>query len=155
MFLWVAGLSYVIVEQSSPQVISNIEKSVSSVLPDQNVDLELYNLVKKLQTHFHSPYCTKGRSVCRFGFPRKCSNRTRLNKNIDVHSNGTGRFYITKHDRHSVYINEYNIAVLRNRRANMDIQMIQNAEGAAYYVCSYLCKSEPDDLKKCSWFLDS
>lgn len=29
----------------------------------------------------------------------------------------------------------------------MDIQVIQNAEGAAYYVCSYLCKSEPDDLK--------
>lgn len=29
----------------------------------------------------------------------------------------------------------------------MDIQIIKNAEGAAYYVCSYLCKSEPDDLK--------
>ena len=29
----------------------------------------------------------------------------------------------------------------------MDIQMINNAEGAAYYVCHYLCKSEPDELK--------
>jgi hypothetical protein len=29
----------------------------------------------------------------------------------------------------------------------MDIQFIQNAEGAAYYVCAYLCKGEPDDMK--------
>lgn len=29
----------------------------------------------------------------------------------------------------------------------MDLQFIQNAGGAAYYVCSYICKSEPDDLK--------
>ena len=29
----------------------------------------------------------------------------------------------------------------------MDIQLINNADGAAYYVCHYLCKSEPDELK--------
>ncbi|CAC5408744.1 unnamed protein product [Mytilus coruscus] len=29
----------------------------------------------------------------------------------------------------------------------MDIQIIGNAESAAYYVCAYLCKSEPEDLK--------
>ena len=29
----------------------------------------------------------------------------------------------------------------------MDIQIINNAKGAAYYVCDYLCKSEPDELK--------
>lgn len=29
----------------------------------------------------------------------------------------------------------------------MDIQLIVNAESAAYYVCAYICKSEPDDLK--------
>ncbi|WAR21722.1 hypothetical protein MAR_015696 [Mya arenaria] len=36
--------------------------------------------------------------------------------------------------------------VLRHWRANMDIQMINDADGAAYYVCHYLCKSEPDEL---------
>lgn len=44
-------------------------------------------------------------------------------------------------------INSYNPVVLRHWRANMDIQVISNAEGAAYYVCSYICKSEPDELK--------
>ena len=29
----------------------------------------------------------------------------------------------------------------------MDIQVVDNAEGAAYYVCHYLYKSEPDELK--------
>lgn len=48
-------------------------------------------------------------------------------------------------------INAFNPVVLRHWRANMDIQLICNAEGAAYYVCSYICKSEPDELKKCSW----
>ena len=44
-------------------------------------------------------------------------------------------------------INPYNSCILRHWRANMDIQLICNAEGAAYYVCSYICKSEPDELK--------
>ena len=30
----------------------------------------------------------------------------------------------------------------------MDIQLVNNAEGVAYYVCSYMCKSEPDELKQ-------
>ena len=29
----------------------------------------------------------------------------------------------------------------------MDIQMVNNAESVAYYVCSYICKREPDELK--------
>lgn len=28
----------------------------------------------------------------------------------------------------------------------MDIQVVGSAESAAFYVCAYLCKSEPDDL---------
>ena len=30
----------------------------------------------------------------------------------------------------------------------MDIQLVNCAESVAYYVCAYLCKSEPDDLKQ-------
>ena len=46
-----------------------------------------------------------------------------------------------------MFINDYNPILLRHWRANMDIQIIQNAEGAAYYVCVYLFKREPDDMK--------
>jgi len=31
--------------------------------------------------------------------------------------------------------------------ATMDLQMINNADGAAYYVCHYLCKPELDELR--------
>lgn len=37
--------------------------------------------------------------------------------------------------------------ILDHWQANMDIQVIANAESAAYYVCAYLCKSETEDLK--------
>ena len=57
-----------------------------------------------------------------------------------------GKFYETKRVSNSVYINSYNQVILKHWRANMDIQLINNAEGAAYYVCHYLCKSEPDEL---------
>lgn len=36
---------------------------------------------------------------------------------------------------------------LKALESYMDIQVICNAEGAAYYVCSYICKSELDELK--------
>lgn len=44
-------------------------------------------------------------------------------------------------------INLYNFDILRYWRVNMDIQMICNVEGVVYYVCSYICKLELDELK--------
>ena len=38
--------------------------------------------------------------------------------------------------------------ILTHWQPNMDIQVIGNAQSAAYYVCAYLCKSEPEDLKQ-------
>lgn len=58
-----------------------------------------------------------------------------------------GQFYETYMPKNSVFINAYNPQILRHWRANMDIQLISNADGAAYYVCHYLCKSEPYELK--------
>lgn len=103
-------------------------------------------LVKKLHTHHYSAYCSHGyKSDCRFGFPRKVVSTTRILANIDLLGKSKANFYETKRNQES--INDYNKVLLRNWRANMDIQIIKNAKGAAYYVCSYLCKSEPDDLK--------
>lgn len=56
-------------------------------------------------------------------------------------------FYETKRSEKESMINPYNSYILRHWRAHMDTQLICNAEGAAYCVCSYICKSGPDELK--------
>ena len=33
-------------------------------------------------------------------------------------------------------------------RWRLDIQMVNSAHGLAYYVCSYIAKNEPDELKQ-------
>lgn len=58
-----------------------------------------------------------------------------------------GMLYETKRNSNECMINSYNPTILRHWRATMDIQVICNSEGAAYYVCSYIRKSEPDKLK--------
>ena len=57
------------------------------------------------------------------------------------------QFYETCRPDDSRFINAYNPEILLHWRANMDIQLINDANGAACYVCHYLCKSEPDELK--------
>ena len=44
-------------------------------------------------------------------------------------------------------VNAYNPIILLNWQANMDIQLVNGPLGVAYYVCSYVCKAEPDTLK--------
>lgn len=44
-------------------------------------------------------------------------------------------------------VNAYNPTVLLHWQANMDIQLVNGPIGVAYYVCSYICKSEPNTLK--------
>lgn len=44
-------------------------------------------------------------------------------------------------------VSAYNADILLHWRANMDIQMIGGPYGVAYYVCSCICKAEPEKLK--------
>lgn len=44
-------------------------------------------------------------------------------------------------------VNAYNPTVLLHWQANMDIQLVNGPICVAYYVCSYICKSEPNTLK--------
>lgn len=81
-----------------------------------------------------------------FQFSQKICPATRLLSRILTLKN-KGRFYETTRPKDSVFINAHNPDVLKRSRANMDIQVVINAEGAAYYVCHYLCKSEPDELR--------
>lgn len=44
-------------------------------------------------------------------------------------------------------VNAYNPCILLHWQANMDIQMVDGPLGIAYYICSYVCKAEPNILK--------
>lgn len=148
MFIWTDDLPDKISAQTASDFVSYIDRTIFSEILDEDTDPELYELVTKLQTHAHSPYCTRGyRSACRFNFPRPPCQETKIISNVNLSPKNKARFYITKRSATAGYINDYNSVILRHWRANMDIQLIRNAEGAAYYVCAYLCKAEPDELK--------
>ena len=49
--------------------VEYIDKHVQAYLPDKDTDPELYELVKKYQTHSHSKSCRKYKNIaCRFNF---------------------------------------------------------------------------------------
>uniref|UniRef100_A0A1X7T791 Uncharacterized protein n=1 Tax=Amphimedon queenslandica TaxID=400682 RepID=A0A1X7T791_AMPQE len=45
-------------------------------------------------------------------------------------------------------INQYKPHLLKSWRANMNIQVVGNVYGAANYVCHYMCKDEPEQIKQ-------
>lgn len=58
--------------------------------------------------------------------------------NINISSESVrGRFYETERKASDSHINAYNEVILTHWQADMDIQIIGNAESAAYYVCAY------------------
>ena len=146
LFYWIEGITS-LNECNKGSLVHYINKTISIQLPDKESDLELHELVNSLQTHRHSEYCHK-RNGCRFGFPYRVCHKTQFLTNVNVTSRGRShRFYETIRKQSDAYINAYNPTILRFWRANMDIQLVGNAESAAYYVCAYLCKSEPEELK--------
>lgn len=147
MFLWVEGIPTNINNETISQLLSYLGKVVHTNIPDQHTDCELYTLVRKLQTHSHSKYCKPNeKSPCRFKFPKRQCAKTKILTHSDALHN-KGKYYETARSSDATFINAYNPEILRHWRANMDIQLVNNAEGVAYYVCAYMCKSEPDELK--------
>ena len=147
IFLWIKNIPSEITSENIPAVIQYINKVIHCNIPDPSSDPELFRLVTKLQTHHHSKYCSPHiNAKCRFRFPRPVCQNTRVftNNNI-IHHNG--RCYEPTRNAQSTYINPYNPTLLRHFRSNMDIQLVNNAQSVAYYICSYICKSEPDELR--------
>ena len=75
-------------------------------------------------------------SPCRFGFPKRSCEQSVLIPHIVAVKN-KGKFYGTYLPFDSLFIKAYNPDTLRIRRANMDIQFINDANdanGAACYV---------------------
>ena len=58
------------------------------------------------------------------------------------------RFYVLKREQGDEYINPYNPHILRAWGANMDLQMVGSVYGAAQYVCHYMGKDEPKELRQ-------
>lgn len=57
--------------------VNYIDQHVQAYLPDKDDDPELYELVKKYQTHSHSKTCRKYRNIaCRFSFGQFFTDRT-------------------------------------------------------------------------------
>ena len=46
-----------------------------------------------------------------------------------------------------MFINAYNPSLLKLLGANMDIQIVGSRFSAAYYVCKYVAKSEPQSFR--------
>jgi hypothetical protein len=88
----------------------------------------------------------KDRRSFRFGFPFSAVETSYCFSHIN--DTTRGKMYATKRRTTDAYINAYNPHILFHFKSNMDIQLVNNAEGAAYFVCAYLCKAEPDQLKK-------
>lgn len=105
MFLWIDGVPNEITNESVPNLVSYINSTIRSCLPDSE-DEELNYLVKKLQTHSHTTYCTKSyKASCRFGFPKLICTQTKVLGNIDFNSVNKGKFYFTKRGKNETMIN--------------------------------------------------
>ena len=144
-FLWIKN-SPDLNNDDHSTITDYIDKIISTELPDKGNE-ELYDLVTSLQCHHHTFTCKRGRrNICRFGFPHRPCSSTSILTNVNI-TQSRGRFYATKRSSESMYINSYNPTILKLWKANMDIQVVGGSTSAAYYVCSYLCKAEPDDLK--------
>ena len=107
---------------------------------------KLSDLVRKLQTHKCTvKYC--GKNKCRHDYPKPTSTETRLKKHDDP--GNKARFYITKRPKaEDGWINAYNPDILHTWKANMDIQLVGSIYGLCSYICTYVCKSEPDGLRR-------
>jgi hypothetical protein len=67
---------------------------------------------------------------------------------VEVHESADGVPSVKLHlKRESPTINNYSPNLISVWRANMDIQLVGNAYGAAEYTAAYVSKAEPDTLR--------
>ena len=147
MFFWVEGIPQKWDIDTQDEILKYIDRVICSNKPSPDSDPELYRLVCKLQTHQHTKYCRGPyRKNCQFKFPCPVCSKTKLHTNVNIIQK-RWRMYETHRDADSVNINAFNPTILRHFRSNMDIQFVNNAESIAYYICAYICKHEPDELR--------
>ena len=144
---WVKGTPNLQTVEGKRKAATFIDKYITCAVPNAGEDDELRSLVLRLQKHSHTHTCRKdGRYRCRFDYPKNASDTTHLKRNIDV--GNKARFYVLRRAQGAEMINPYNPSLLRAWGANMDIQMVGSVYGAAEYVCHYMCKDEPQQLRQ-------
>ena len=137
MLLWIENAP----DWRTPEGLEFIERNISCSLETENKDLVL-----KYQRHKHSNTCYKGgtkakKNYCRFNFPRQPSDSTYLKEEDD-----TGRPLVLKRSEDEIFINNYHPRILKLCRSNMDIQVITDENGLAFYVAKYVAKAEPENF---------
>jgi DNA replication protein DnaC len=123
-----------------------IDKYITTQIPPLGQDDDLRSKVLTLQSHHHTKTCRKYKTdgQCRFGFPQPLQDQTKMLSTEDMAR--SPKCYAIKRIAGTEQINQYNATLLRHWNANMDIQMVGSAYGAARYVCAYVCKRESDEV---------
>ena len=116
---------------------------------------KLHRLVTKLQMHKCSAeFCfPNGQKHCRHDYPKFEEKQTRM-KTVNDPGN-PARSYVTQRDydpekpeNDERYINAYNADLLLFWKANIDVQIVDDYYSLCSYICTYVCKGEPDALRK-------
>ena len=147
VFFWIADCPGLHKKSSRESIKEYIESIICTELPPEE-DAEFRKLVEDRQTHSHTKTCQRPNGKCRFNYPRKVCNETRILFDFETRKATTkGNFYVTKRSGVSLNLNPYNPRIFKWWGANMDIQMIHGERGLAYYICKYVLKAEPEEFR--------
>ena len=116
-------------------------KSEKTDTDKREVNAKLARLVE----HRCSAYC--GRFTlgsCRFGFPHTAEPRTRLRTAQEQFASRWKSSVATRRHEDDTMMGQYNIEMLRQWRASMDLQVICEVTSASRYILGYAFKSEGD-----------
>lgn len=102
--------------------------------------------MRRYPQHRHSFTCGGlDGGTCRFHYPQQQSDTTRLRLNTDV--GGRSSDVVLQRGPDDLCTVPHNPAILCRWAANMDVQLISSVYGAAQYLCSYLTKGEPEEMR--------
>jgi len=113
-------------------------------MEDDAAKVHLSAMAQCVQTHRCNKYCKPGaqHTKCRFGYPRPLSNESTIQT---VFRNEKTKLVVSP-ARNNSRVNAHNPSVLSCWGANMDVQILLDAYGAAVYTASYLTKHEKSRL---------
>jgi hypothetical protein len=147
MLLWVRDAPNLDTAEGLAAAPAFIDRYVSAKLPDRAVDPVLHELVRRYQLHSHTFTCGGGDGPCRFLYAKDPCPATRLRQDGDRKLR-RGDSYVIARGPGDGNVVPYSPALLRVWGANMDLQLIGKAAGAAAYVTAYLTKAETDGTRK-------
>lgn len=148
MMLWVRGAPDLDTPEGRAAAPAFIDQYVSAKLPDPAADPELHSLVSRYQVHNHTFTCGGlDGGPCRFRYPKRPCEATRLRQDGDLDLR-RGDAYVIARGEGDGKIVPYSPALLSLWGANMDLQFIGSAAGAAAYVTAYLTKAETDGIRE-------